>query len=160
HQPDIIQCNAGDTLKFAVCSKLLYNWKVPIVARNASMVSQYIKSPLIKTINRWLYKRVDAIISVSQHSKDDINGFFPGTKKKTSVITIGIELAKTDSANWLNSNDNLNIIHVGGFTFEKNHKGLLRIFKLFLERQADAHLHLLGEGPERKEIERLSKQLG
>jgi glycosyltransferase involved in cell wall biosynthesis len=160
HQPDIIQCNAGDTLKFAVCSKLLYNWKVPIVARNASMVSQYIKNPLIKTINRWLYKRVDAIISVSQHSKDDINEFFPVTKKKTSVITIGIELPKRDSVNWLNSNSNLNIIHVGGFTFEKNHRGLLRIFKLFLERQAEAHLHLLGEGPEREEIERLSKQLG
>lgn len=161
HKPAIIQCNAGDTLKFAVCSKLLYKWKTPIIVRNASMVSQYIKNPLIKTINRWLYKKVDAIISVSKHSKDDINELFPETKKKTSVIPIGVELKSIENVNWLgNNNSSLNIIHVGGFTFEKNHEGLLRIFKLFLEKQSDAHLHLLGEGPKRKEIEEISKQLG
>src|SRR5687768_10014010 len=35
-KPDLIQANAGDTLKYAVFSKLVFRWKTPIVFRNAS----------------------------------------------------------------------------------------------------------------------------
>jgi len=42
-KPDIIQANAGDTLKYAAFSKMLYRWKQPIVFRNASTISLYIK---------------------------------------------------------------------------------------------------------------------
>src|SRR5688572_20626108 len=44
-KPDLIQANAGDTLKYAVFSKLVFRWKTPIVFRNASTISLYIKSP-------------------------------------------------------------------------------------------------------------------
>jgi hypothetical protein len=34
-RPDLIQANAGDTLKYAVLSKLFFRWDYPIVFRNA-----------------------------------------------------------------------------------------------------------------------------
>jgi hypothetical protein len=49
--PDLVQANAGDTLKYAVFSKLLYRWKQPIVFRNASMISLYIQSWWVKKFN-------------------------------------------------------------------------------------------------------------
>jgi hypothetical protein len=54
-RPDIIQANAGDTLKYTVFSKLLFRWKQPIVFRNASMISLYIHSRLIKWWNSFFF---------------------------------------------------------------------------------------------------------
>ena len=154
HQVDVVQCNAGDTLKFAVFSQLFCGWKVPIIARNASMVSAYIQNPLIKRLNRWLYSRTQAIVSVSHLSAKDLNQLFPETKVKTTVIPIGINQQPFTSVAWKNTPlTAFQIVHVGGFSFEKNHHGLLSIFEQWLKRCPDSHLHLIGDGPLRTEIE-------
>jgi glycosyltransferase involved in cell wall biosynthesis len=156
YKPDLVQCNAGDTLKFAVLSKQIFGWKSSIIARNASTVSGYIKSKSTKKINEFLYSKTDAIISVSEHSKKDLNQLFPATTNKTTVIPIGVEKEIINKVDWKEVDKaSYNIIHVGGFTFEKNHKGLLNIWKLFLKEQPDAKLHLFGDGPLRQEIENL-----
>ena len=156
YNPDLVQCNAGDTLKWAVLSKQFFGWKSLIVARNASTVSNYIKSNITKKINQSLYAKADAIISVSEYSKIDLNQLFPDTQNKTTVIPIGIERQEIKEINWQNSVESaINVIHVGGFTFEKNHKGLLNIWELFLKKQPNAILHLFGDGPLRKEIENI-----
>ena len=64
-QPDVVQANAADTLKYAICSKILHKWKVPVIYRNASSASFYIKDPFSKAFNAFLLKRVDMILSVS-----------------------------------------------------------------------------------------------
>ena len=154
-KPDLIQCNAGDTLKFAIISKILFDWKVPVVARNASTVSNYVNSKFTKFINQQLYNRLDAVLSVSNFSAIDLNTLFPITKNKTIVLPIGIEKVQIQEVDWkVNIQDSVNIIHVGGFTFEKNHEGLLRIWKLFLKTNPNAILHLFGDGPLKDTIER------
>jgi len=159
HQPDVIQCNAGDTLKFAVLSKFLHRWKTPLVARNASMVSSYIRNPFTRWINKKLYQQTQAILSVSQLSANDLNRLFPETTSKTTVIPIGVCSHEIQPVHWRNeSKAPINVIHVGGFTFEKNHTGLLSIFQQFLVHHPEAHLHLLGDGPLRAAIESLVVQ--
>lgn len=161
YNPDLVQCNAGDTLKYAVLSQQFFNWKSFIVARNASTVSNYIKSNSIKRINQFLYAKADAIISVSEYSKIDLNQLFPETKNKTTVIPIGVEKQEIKEVHWQNNVEaSINIIHVGGFTFEKNHIGLLTIWELFLKENPNAVLHLFGDGPLRKEIESIVKAKG
>ncbi len=159
-QPDVVQCNAGDTLKFAVLSKKIFGWKSPIIARNASMVSLYIKNPVTKWINKKLYQNAALIVSVSQNSKKDLNLLFPETTSKTKVIPVGVEINPQQETQWKGGKQAQNhIIHVGGFSFEKNHERLLVIFKQLLQLQPDSHLHLLGEGPKKKEIEQLAVDL-
>ncbi len=161
HQPDLIQCNAGDTLKFAVLSKKIMGWQQPIIARNASMVSLYINNPITKWINGFLYKKADYVISVSENSKEDINALFPVTIPKTTVIPVGIELVPSEEVILTGGmSAEKHIIHVGGFSFEKNHEGLLSIYKKYLAQNPNTHLHLLGEGPKREEIQKLSETLG
>jgi len=152
HRPDVVQCNAGDTLKWAVLSKTLFEWDSLIVARNASTVSSYITSHFIKKINSYLYSKTAAIFSVSEHSKNDLVALFPSTRNKTFVIPIGIATPLLQNVA-LRGSSSINLIHVGGFTFEKNHLGLLSIFEVFLKNQPTAVLHLLGDGPLRKEVE-------
>jgi glycosyltransferase involved in cell wall biosynthesis len=161
YQPDLIQCNAGDTLKFAVLSKKTTGWKQPIIARNASMVSLYINNPITKWINGVWYKYTDYVISVSENSKQDINALFPVTIPKSAVIPVGIEIIPPQEVALIGGDPTQkHIIHVGGFSFEKNHEGLLSIYKKHLEKYPNTHLHLLGEGPKRAEIQKLSETLG
>lgn len=158
--PDVIQCNAADTLKFAVFSKKIFRWKQPIVARNASMVSLYIHNPITKYFNHWLYKNVEFIASVSENSKNDLVALFPNLSSKVQVIPVGIEKQETKAVEWKDGlNADKHIIHVGGFSFEKNHEGLLSIFKKLLVNFPNAHLHLLGEGPKIELIKQLCSDL-
>ena len=161
YHPEIVQCNAGDTLKFAVLSKQFFGWKSMIVARNASTVSSYIKSNITKTINQFLYSKTAAIISVSEHSKTDLNLLFPDTKNKTTVIPIGAENKPINEVEWKSGHQaSVNVIHVGGFTFEKNHIGLLNIWENFLLNEPKARLHLFGDGPLKNKILQIVKNKG
>lgn len=157
-QPDVVQANASDTLKYAVFSKMIFRWKQPIFYRNASTSSYYIKSNFSKLINSILLKQVDKIISVSKASKKDLNRLFPFTVEKTVIIPIGIE-SNIEKPIDLGIN-RPNIIHVGSFTREKNHLGLLSIFKEVRKCKPNAHLHLFGEGPLRGQIESKVLELG
>ncbi len=159
-QPDLVQANAGDTLKYAVFSKKLFLWKQPIIFRNASEVGRYLKAPLQKSINKFFYKNVDWVISVSQASRKDIVKHFPFLKDKVDVIGVGLDPVDNFKTRVLNPRSYKHIVHVGGFSFEKNHKGLLDIFELLLKERNDIHLHLVGDGPLKKDIEQLATQKG
>lgn len=166
-QPDIIQANAGDTLLYAVFSKMCFRWKQPIVFRNASIISLYIK-------NRWsawwhglFFQQTKNIVSVSQASADDFAALFPAQKKKIVTIPVGVEDDAVDELGKLAKEKDRtgqtpepSFVHVGGFTFEKNHKGLLAIFEEILRQRPGAKLDLVGDGPLKEEIEERVREKG
>ena len=165
-KPDWVQANAGDTMRYAVFSRLVYGWKAPIIFRNASVVSQYIKNPIKKIYYSYLLKRVDKIISVSEVSMRDYVQMFPFVKNKIQVIPIGIETEELDTETEspedresISRGDGY-ILHVGGFTFEKNHEGLLRIFQLVLKKKPEVQIVLAGDGPLFTNIQGKVKELG
>jgi L-malate glycosyltransferase len=153
-QPDVVQANAGDTLKYAVLSKWIFSWKAPIVFRNASMISSYMKSAAVKFWNKLLFRKVNHIVSVTEKSKEDILTLFPFMQDRIDVIPVGIETVPHTTG----ETTRRHLLHVGGFTFEKNHTGLLRIAKLL--QATDLELLLAGDGPLRKAAERQASQLG
>jgi glycosyltransferase involved in cell wall biosynthesis len=161
-QPDVVQANAGDTLKYAVASKLRFGWKQPIVFRNASTISLYIKSLAAKLFNGFFFRFTDLVISVSQTSASDFARLFPRYKEKIITIPIGIEEPALDHipAPVKTSGEPLRIIHVGGFSFEKNHRGLISIFEKLLKSGRPAVLELVGNGILKTEIEELAKAKG
>lgn len=157
--PDILQANAGDTLKYAVLSRMCFGWSAPVIFRNASEVGRYLGSGLQRKFNAFLYGRVEGIISVSRASRKDLLAHFPGLEEKTTVIPVGLEQHDHIEKIPLKSGIK-HLIHVGGFSFEKNHQGLLRIFQRVLEKTPGSHLHLVGDGPLRPAIEEKVRQLG
>ncbi|WP_037321009.1 glycosyltransferase [Salegentibacter sp. Hel_I_6] len=159
-QPDIIQANAGDTLKYAVFSKKVFGWKTPIFFRNASEVGRYLKSTLQKKLNLYLYKNVAGVASVSKASKKDLLNHFPFLEYKTRVIPIGLEKKAINNLFKFQPAYQKHIVHVGGFSFEKNHKGLIQIFRNVVSSNPNVILHLVGDGPLRSEIEVLVKEEG
>lgn len=165
-KPDWVQANAGDTMRYAVLSRLVYGWNAPIIFRNASVVSQYIKNPIKKFYYSFLLKRVNQIISVSEVSMRDYVQMFPFVKNKIQVIPIGIEtevldrelLRGLDVEGFRREEEY--ILHVGGFTFEKNHEGLLRIFQMVLKKKPEVQLVVAGDGPLFTTIQDKVKELG
>jgi len=157
-QPDVVQANAGDTLKYAILSKTFYRWKAPVIFRNASMVSAYIKSPVIRRFNGFLVGRVAHIASVSKASSADMVKLFPQAAGKISVIPGGIEERTVSTIP--REVGYAYLVHVGGFSFEKNHRGLLRIFRDVLAQRKNVKLWLVGDGPLRNEVEAYATELG
>ena len=156
--PDLIQANSGDTLKYAVFSKLIFGWKSKLVFRNASEVGRYLKSPLQKGLNKFLYKNVDWVVSVSQASKKDLISHFPFLIGRVDVVGVGLDSFDLPSPKVLKPLEKKHIVHIGGFSFEKNHKGLLDIFELLSKERNDIHLHLIGDGPLKNEVEKIAAQ--
>lgn len=157
-KPDIIQANAGDTLKYAVFSKLFFRWKQPLIFRNASMVSHYAKSSVSKLFLKLLFRFTNHIVSVSHTTQKDLIDKFNIASGKTITIPVGIELKVIHPVN-IFDNTKINIIHVGGFSFEKNHKGLLSIYKKLVANNNNYQLWLLGEGVLKQETEKLVMDL-
>lgn len=161
-KPDVVQANAGDTLKYAVLSKLFFKWKQPIVFRNASTISLYIKTTPAKLLNGFFFKHANRIVSVSNTSATDFAKLFPQFKKRIVTVPIGIEETINNAAevNVIPGASKPVLVHVGGFTYEKNHVRLIEIFERIRKQQPGASLHLVGSGPLQGQIEELVKQKG
>lgn len=156
-QPDVVQANAGDTVRLAVSSRLLYRWNVPVVMRNASTISRYLNSRYKKWYYRFLVKQVDAVASVSQVSYRDFSQTFPGAAGKIHLLPVGIDPAAFIQSQPYKEHSPY-ILHVGGFTFEKNHQGLLRIYELVARHCPDTKLLCAGDGPLFREVEQTIRE--
>ncbi|MCM4157110.1 glycosyltransferase [Gramella sp. AN32] len=146
-KPDIVQANAADTLKYTVFSKKIYNWKQPILYRNASVSSFYIKTFYSKKFNSFLLKNVSSIVSVSNFSRNDLNILFPFTNSISKVIPIGVVADAYQNLISPYNSEFKNIAHVGSLTEEKQHLKLLKIFSEIIIRNPNLILHIIGDGP-------------
>jgi len=147
--PDIIQANAADTLKFAVSSKMLYSWKQPLIYRNANKMGDFITTKLKWRLNKFYISKVAFVISVSNECEKDFVKTFSYPQKKICTVEIGVEEEKLEGIP-----DDLQgifergpvLTHIGGFVPEKNHDGLINIFNKSLGKFPETQLLLLGKG--------------
>lgn len=155
---DLVQANAGDTLRVAAISKSLFGWRSKLIFRNANKMSAFVSSGLKRSVYKWILKQVDSVASVSLGCKTDFNELFPGFVKPVEYLPIGVE-AISGSQYKSFGDARLPIefgpvfIHVGSFVAEKNHLGLLRIFQRLLAFQPEAKLLLVGDGPLKQSIQ-------
>jgi L-malate glycosyltransferase len=156
---EIVQANAGDTMKYAVFSRFFFKWKARLVYRNANQISAFMVGPARTFFNRFLLRRVDYVISVSDICWKDLVEFAPFVMDKSSPIPIGTyefdDIPPMDV-----SHSHPVVIHIGSFVREKNQEFLIRSFKLFLDARPDAMLWLVGDGPQRQQAEKLVDDLG
>jgi len=150
-QPDIIQANAGDTLKYAAFSRLLFGWKAKLIFRNANLISGFVTNTPKKIYNEFLLRQVAGIASVSAICASDFIQTFSFPESRVEVLPVGVLPAKEqvglpeDLAAVLGASDFL--IHIGSFVPEKNHNELFLIFDQLLPKFPDIKLLLIGEGP-------------
>jgi glycosyltransferase involved in cell wall biosynthesis len=162
-RPDIVQANAGDTLKYLVFSKLIFRWKSPIVYRNANMMGNFVNTRFKYWFNRFLIRRVDFVISVSEQCRQDLLKTFQISADKTITIPIGIDIKSAPSVadTFPEFHDRTPIlVSVASLVPEKNHLALLRIFSKVKTVSPNSQLLIIGDGPLEGVISNSIQQLG
>ena len=153
-QPDIIQCNGSDTLKYAVAAGFFLSHKIPLTYRNISIISRWFSHPLKKWVYKQLFKRVDFVTSVGRFAMDDFIRSLRYPPGKIKVIHRGIPVKKTDKKQarqeitrqlGISPEDKI-ITHIGNFSPEKNHAFLLEVFEKIKAKRKDIKLLLAGKG--------------
>lgn len=156
-QYDIVQANAGDTLKYAILSKRLYGWKNPVVFRNANKMSDFLKGKLHIRLNQWFLSQCSYIISVSENCRQDIIQVFSPASSKSETIAIGTKTFN-DVLPLEIKKDRPVLINIASLVPEKNHFFLLDVFETF-RRKNNGTLLILGDGKLRESIETRIKSL-
>lgn len=159
-QPDLVQANAADTLKFAVFSRLIFGWKAKLVYRNANQMGDFIRGFWHRKFNQFLVDRLEGVISVSEASQIDFFKTFRFPVQKSRTIPIGIvsrdidkklkEVQKLPPSRYL--------IQIGSWVPEKDSLGML---DMFVQLQDESlNLVFLGSGPLEEEMRRKILDLG
>jgi glycosyltransferase involved in cell wall biosynthesis len=147
-QPDVIQANASDTLRYGVSAKFLSGSQFRLVYRNANMMSPFVKSRRTKSFYRFLLNQTNAVISVAEATRLDLMDFY-GYSKLIQTIPIGIDGAAIESL----AKEELKIalpasflLFMGGLVKEKDPEFLLDWFIKHHNLFSDLHLVFLGKG--------------
>jgi glycosyltransferase involved in cell wall biosynthesis len=114
-------------------------------------------------------RRADRIITDSEYSKRDIQRFFKAEDDRLDVIYPGVDQSirkNVDSVKLCEVKSRLGIvspylIYTGIYKLRKNHAGLLRAFKTFVDRGGHAQLVIAGPMEDGEEmLRRLAQDLG
>lgn len=153
--PDVIQANGGDTLKFLGLVSFFCGLSGKLIFNNGGVMGYYLRNAVQKMLYRLFLSRMNGLISVSEYSKTDLERLF-FLHLPHQVIRIGVKQPKRNPA----SERKITWVHIGGFSPEKDHKGLLSIFSKGLNSGVQGRLLLIGEGPLKSDTETLAGVLG
>lgn len=148
---DIVQANAGDTLKYAVFSKYLFRWRAKLVFRNANLMSAFAKSRMKKSFNSWLLGNCDDIISVSDNCRKDMLKL----RKEAEIFSVTIPIGSYDFHRIAPAGIDFVgpiIMCVGSLVPEKNHMFLIDVFEKYCQTDKPGVLLIVGDGKLRTEL--------
>ena len=157
-KPDICQANGSDTLRYLVFLKLIGH-KTKLVYRNISIISKWINTKPKYFLFRFLFSKVDKVVSVGDEALNDFNKFFNFSENKAQVIRRGIPIIHPNLSEvevikkkYSISEEDFIFIHIGHFSAEKNHEFLIKVWQRLTQKHANIKLLLLGDGSLREGI--------
>jgi glycosyltransferase involved in cell wall biosynthesis len=128
-----------------------------------------VRSRLFRWLERWLARGTTALIAVSPQVRDDLVALGVAPREKFAVIRLGIELeervadmnGREDTRHYLGiAPDRFTVGWIGRMTAIKNTEDVLSAFKALRARGVEATLCMVGDGPDRPELERRARELG
>lgn len=132
------------------------------VSSNSSVA---FKSKFQKELRKYVLKKADKIVSVSNGSRKDLIDNFLVQPEKVSTIYNSVdlmqiqnELARTDCKNGIS--DKKYIVAIGSFRYPKGHWHLIKAFASVEKQLEEYNLVILGEGDYRSKYDELISNLG
>lgn len=168
-QPDVVQANGSQTLKYSSLAKRLSTRRVPLVYRNISMASEWVRGPVHRGWVRWLVGAIDHISSVSAECSRDFGSTYGVPAERRSVIRRGILVPKQVDAKAARHQLQVLtgipqtaqiLLHTGSFTDEKNHTWLVEAFCRVQAAGLNVHLVLIGDGELKLQVEAQIRESG
>jgi glycosyltransferase involved in cell wall biosynthesis len=128
-----------------------------------------IRSRIFAWLERWLARHTTALIAVSPQVRDDLVALGVAPPEKFTVIRLGIELeervggkdGRADTRRYFGiPPDRFAVGWIGRMTAIKNTEDVLSAFKELRDLGVDATLCMVGDGPDRAQLERRAHELG
>ncbi|MEP7335877.1 MAG: glycosyltransferase family 4 protein [Actinomycetota bacterium] len=122
-----------------------------------------------RLLERWLARGTTALVAVSPEVRDDLVRLGVAPREKFTVVRLGIELEdRVDGRNGRDETrrvlgiapDRFTVGWIGRMTAVKRTGDVLLAFKELRERGVDACLCMVGDGPEREQVEQRAHDLG
>ena len=170
-RPAVILSSLIQTNLLAMLAKLLLRKELRVIVRQESTFSEeFVEQSFTRRWSwralKWLLPVADGVVAVSQGVADDLRGLRPAASHK--ITTIFNPVVWPDHAEraaspvehpWFHAEGGPVIISVGGLAPVKDHGTLLKAFAQVVASRP-AHLVILGEGPERRNLIALAERLG
>jgi glycosyltransferase involved in cell wall biosynthesis len=129
-----------------------------------------LRSLFFRLLERWLAGHTTALVAVSPQVRDDLVALGVAPRERFAVIRLGIELEErvaADQDGRLESRrylgippDRFTIGWIGRMTSVKRTDDILLAFKRLRDNGVEATLCLVGDGPDRGDLERRANDLG
>ena len=129
-----------------------------------------VRARVFRLLERWLAQSTTVLVAVSPEVRDDLVRLGVAPEEKFVVIRLGISLdervgrngnARAATRRMLGQPDERFLVGwIGRMTGVKRTVDLLYSFKLLRDRGVDACLCLVGDGPDREDVERRAHDLG
>jgi glycosyltransferase involved in cell wall biosynthesis len=123
-----------------------------------------------RLLERWLAHVTDALVAVSPEVRDELVGFGVAPASKFRVIRLGIELderlardgaARAETRRVMGIADDRFVVGwIGRMTAVKRTDIVLRSFRQLRDDGVNAVLCMVGDGPDRRTVEDLARELG
>lgn len=166
--------SAEDHLNFIVLAALVFSRsrakfsgssRVVPTDRDAYSGGIFSKGTVMKILARLLWWRADVLTCVSNDMASMYRKLFPGAKHVCVYNIIGCPESREKSRElvqhpWFGDSRGLIVVSAGRFDPEKGFDVLLRAFHRVRSVAGDARLILLGDGPERATLEKMTRALG
>jgi len=123
-----------------------------------------LKTWLFINVERFLAKRTDVLVALTQAECDDHLALNIGKEAQWRVIPSGVDVEKITDWIWTHAvaeqDKCWDVVSVGRLVPIKGMERLIQAWALVVEKKPDARLALVGDGEERQALEQLSEQLG
>lgn len=171
-RPTIIMSALDNANLMLLIAKKLSGYKGRLViSQRAALSASFCGLPrwrtwIMKKLMKALFPIADAIISNSKYAASELIKTMPEISKKTFTIHNAVDITKierlakrnVDQKNIIN-NTSASLVVVGSLKKRKNIELCLRSFKI-VSLQRKVHLNIIGDGPERKKLEKMAQDLG
>lgn len=141
--------------------------KIPVIIAEHSVPKRTMEIGRYYLLKKWLYKllypKAERIIAVSRGIKDELIDYWKIPSGKVEVVNNAVDLNLIEklSREPIRLQNDINvpeIIAVGRLSAPKGYPYLLKAIKKVVDINP-VHLLILGEGEEKKELERLAKEM-
>ena len=125
----------------------------------------YTKAGYTRKSDRDCYLKYDAVFPIGEGIKQQFLKVYPECSGRTKVFhnIINTEKIKTKAlqpGGFSDDFDGIRLLTVGRLTEQKSYPTAIRAMKMIKEKHKNVRWYVLGEGPKRKELERLIGSLG
>lgn len=164
-QPDIVLSSDAHSILISEISRLIHNFKyssISVIQNNLRRVIDYrlpelLRSPIKYLLTIFLNKS-DQVVTVSKYlSKDIFKDYKLECIPKTISAILPIRISKK-----MGNKTNMNhiVITIARLDLQKDFETLIKAFKLVKQKIDDSELWIVGDGPQKKQLQLLSKKLG